>query len=41
LKADPKVAKVLPQVEIEKLFNTENALKHLDYLYGKVLGNED
>lgn len=41
LKADPKVAKVLPQVEVEKLFNTENALKHLDYLYGKVLGNED
>jgi len=41
LKADPKVAKVLPQVELEALFDSKVALKHLDYLYGKVLGNED
>lgn len=41
LKADPKVAKVLPQVELNELFDTKNALKHLDYLYGKVLGNEN
>ncbi|NDG27539.1 MAG: adenylosuccinate lyase, partial [Proteobacteria bacterium] len=41
LKADSKVAKVLPQVDVDKLFSTESTLKHLDYLYGKVLGNED
>jgi len=41
LKADPKVAKVLPQVELSELFDTKNALKNLDYLYGKVLGNEN
>ena len=41
LKADPKVAKVLPQVELSALFDDQSALKHLDYLYGKVLRNED
>lgn len=41
LKADPKVVKVLPQVELKALFDSKAALKHLDYLYGKVLGNEN
>jgi len=41
LKADPKVAKVLPQVELNTLFDTQSALKNLDYLYGKVLGNDN
>lgn len=40
LKADPKVVKVLPQEELNALFDVKNITRHLDYLYGKVLGNE-
>lgn len=41
LKADPKVVKVLPQEELNALFDVKNITRHLDYLYGKVLGNEN
>ncbi len=38
LKADPKVSKVLPQKELDMLFEPRHYFKHLDYLYKKVLG---
>jgi len=40
LKADPKVVKVLSKEELKSLFDSKKALAHIDYLYGKVLGNE-
>ena len=40
LKADPKVIKVLSQDELKSLFDPKKTLAHIDYLYGKVLGNE-
>lgn len=40
LKADPKVIKVLSQEELKCLFDPKKTLAHIDYLYGKVLGNE-
>lgn len=40
LKADPKVIKVLSEEELKSLFDPKKTLAHIDYLYGKVLGNE-
>ena len=41
LKADPRVTKVLSAASLDVLFDLRHYLKHLDYLYRKVLPETD
>ena len=41
LKADPRVSKVLSGASLDVLFDLRHYLKHLDYLYQKVLPKKD